>query len=134
MRQIVRPAGRFSGSVVLPGDKSISHRYAMIASLAEGIRAGERSLTLLGATGMVLGAAYMLVLLRAVLFDKFTRPGLETIKDLRLSEYAMLVPLAVMTMWLGIYPSSFTHIFDAPVAAMVQAHMAALHMTALAMR
>jgi 5-enolpyruvylshikimate-3-phosphate synthase len=36
MRQIICPAGRLSGLVVLPGDKSISHRYAMIASLAEG--------------------------------------------------------------------------------------------------
>ena len=36
MRQTVRPARRFSGSVILPGDKSISHRYAMIASLAKG--------------------------------------------------------------------------------------------------
>src|SRR5215469_18071225 len=36
MRQTVRPAGRLHGLVTLPGDKSISHRYAMIASLAEG--------------------------------------------------------------------------------------------------
>ena len=36
MRQTVGPAARLSGSVVLPGDKSISHRFAMIASLAEG--------------------------------------------------------------------------------------------------
>jgi len=36
MRQTVRPAGRLIGAVNLPGDKSISHRYAMIASLAEG--------------------------------------------------------------------------------------------------
>jgi len=36
MRQTVRPAGRLSGVVILPGDKSISHRYAMLASLAEG--------------------------------------------------------------------------------------------------
>jgi 3-phosphoshikimate 1-carboxyvinyltransferase len=37
MRQTVRPAGRLHGLVTLPGDKSISHRYAMIASLAEGV-------------------------------------------------------------------------------------------------
>ena len=37
MRQTVRPAGRLSGVVTLPGDKSISHRYAMLASLAEGV-------------------------------------------------------------------------------------------------
>lgn len=36
MRQTVRPARRLSGAVILPGDKSISHRYAMLASLAEG--------------------------------------------------------------------------------------------------
>lgn len=36
MRQTIRPAGPLSGVVVLPGDKSISHRYAMLAALAEG--------------------------------------------------------------------------------------------------
>jgi NADH-quinone oxidoreductase subunit M len=90
--------------------------------------------SLLGAAGMVLGAAYMLVLLRAVLFDKFTRPELAQLPDLKLGEYAMLLPLAAAVMWLGVYPSSFTHVFDASVAAMVQAHVAAItpH-TALAM-
>ena len=34
--QIVRPARNLQGSLVLPGDKSISHRYAMLAGLAEG--------------------------------------------------------------------------------------------------
>src|ERR1039457_4278746 len=33
---IVRPARAVRGVVRIPGDKSISHRYAMLASLAEG--------------------------------------------------------------------------------------------------
>ena len=33
---IVRPARNIRGSVSFPGDKSISHRYAMLASLADG--------------------------------------------------------------------------------------------------
>ncbi len=33
---MVRPARNVRGSVSLPGDKSISHRYAMLAALAEG--------------------------------------------------------------------------------------------------
>src|ERR1700731_4709598 len=33
---IVRPARNVHGSVRLPGDKSISHRYAMLAAIAEG--------------------------------------------------------------------------------------------------
>ena len=34
--QIVRPARSFQGSLAIPGDKSISHRYALLAGLAEG--------------------------------------------------------------------------------------------------
>ena len=34
--EIVCPARTLSGSLLLPGDKSISHRYAMLAGLAEG--------------------------------------------------------------------------------------------------
>src|SRR6516162_834216 len=36
MRKRILPASSVSGSIVLPGDKSISHRYAMIAAIAEG--------------------------------------------------------------------------------------------------
>src|SRR5271155_3753230 len=34
--QIIRPARSLRGSLMLPGDKSISHRYAMLAGFAEG--------------------------------------------------------------------------------------------------
>lgn len=34
--QLIRPARGLRGSLTLPGDKSISHRYAMLAGLAEG--------------------------------------------------------------------------------------------------
>src|SRR3989475_7221556 len=32
----IRPAKSLTGSVRLPGDKSISHRYAMLGAIAEG--------------------------------------------------------------------------------------------------
>jgi 3-phosphoshikimate 1-carboxyvinyltransferase len=35
-KQIIHPARTISGSLEVPGDKSISHRYAMLAALAEG--------------------------------------------------------------------------------------------------
>jgi 3-phosphoshikimate 1-carboxyvinyltransferase len=34
---IVRPVARVSGRVRVPGDKSISHRYAMLAAVADGV-------------------------------------------------------------------------------------------------
>jgi len=36
MHERISPATRVSGEICLPGDKSISHRYALIAAIAEG--------------------------------------------------------------------------------------------------
>src|ERR1035441_3806277 len=36
MQKRIAPAASLSGEIELPGDKSISHRYAMIAAIAEG--------------------------------------------------------------------------------------------------
>ena len=37
MREQIRPARALSGAIQLPGDKSISHRYGMLAAIAEGV-------------------------------------------------------------------------------------------------
>jgi 3-phosphoshikimate 1-carboxyvinyltransferase len=37
MQRFISPAASISGEIALPGDKSISHRYALIASIAEGV-------------------------------------------------------------------------------------------------
>src|SRR5580704_7925100 len=36
MQETIQPAKAIEGIISLPGDKSISHRYAMIAAIAEG--------------------------------------------------------------------------------------------------
>src|SRR6476469_5300706 len=36
MTRRIAPATRLQGSVLLPGDKSVSHRYAMLAGIADG--------------------------------------------------------------------------------------------------
>jgi NADH-quinone oxidoreductase subunit M len=83
-------------------------------------------LALLGSFGMVLGAAYMLYLYRRVVFGKITRDDLKNILDLSPREMALFAPLVVLTLWLGIYPSSFTGFLTASVSAMVQQHQQAM--------
>jgi NADH-quinone oxidoreductase subunit M len=83
-------------------------------------------LALLGGLGMILGAAYMLYLYRRVIFGRLTKADLRGILDLSPREVAVFAPLAVLTLWMGIYPSSFTGFFDASVAAMVQHHTVAM--------
>src|SRR5271168_1537464 len=86
-------------------------------------------LALLGGMGMILGAAYMVYLYRRVIFGRITRDDLRNILDLSPREWAVFAPLIVLTLWMGIYPSSFTSYFDATVGAMVQNHTAALAAT-----
>jgi NADH-quinone oxidoreductase subunit M len=84
-------------------------------------------LALLGSFGMILGAAYMLFLYRRIIFGKIIKPDLRSILDLSPREIAIFAPLAVLTLWMGIYPSSFTGFFDASVGAMVQSHAQAMN-------
>ena len=83
-------------------------------------------LALLGSMGMILGAAYMLYLYRRVIFGTLTRAELRDILDLTPREMAVFAPLVALTLWMGVYPSSFTAFWDASVGAMVEHHQAAL--------
>jgi NADH-quinone oxidoreductase subunit M len=85
-------------------------------------------LALLGSAGMVLGAAYMLYLYRRVMFGRITKDDLMAILDLSPREMAVFAPLVVLTLWMGVYPSSFTGFFDATSGALVQSHEQAMHL------
>ena len=86
-------------------------------------------LALLGSSGMVFGAIYMLYLYRRIIFGTITRADLRDILDLSPREIAIFTPLIALTLWMGVYPSSFTQFFDATVHAIIEQHTAALTVT-----
>jgi len=112
-------------SVGLPGTAGFIGEFLVIIGAAQI----NFWLALLGGFGMVLGAAYMLYLYRRVIFGTITHADLRHILDLNPREWAVFAPLVVLTLWMGIYPSSFTGFFDESVAAMVQHHHAAIAAT-----
>ncbi len=59
------------------------------------------------AIGVILGAAYMLYLYRRIIFGELTKENLMKIKDMSRREIAIFAPLLILTIWMGIYPSSF---------------------------
>jgi len=75
--------------------------------------------TFFAATGMVLGAAYMLWLYQRVMFGKAEGEN-ATLKDLNWREKWTLIPLIVMAFWIGLYPSPFLRMIDKPVKFIVQ--------------
>jgi NADH-quinone oxidoreductase subunit M len=83
-------------------------------------------LALFGSMGMVLGVAYSLYLYRWIMFGKLTKATLSAIQDLSPREVALFAPLIVITLWMGIYPSSFSSFWAATTEAMISHHQAAL--------
>jgi NADH-quinone oxidoreductase subunit M len=113
------------GTIGLPGTSGFVGEFLVIIGAMEV----NFWLSLLGGMGMILGAAYMLYLYRRVIFGRITRDDLRNILDLSPREWAVFTPLIILTLWMGIYPSSFTSFFDASVGSMVQQHTAALATT-----
>jgi NADH-quinone oxidoreductase subunit M len=81
-------------------------------------------------TGIILGAAYMLWLYRRVIFGKLEKEDLKHLLDLSPREVAIFVPLLLIVLWMGIYPSSFTSIMGPSVQRLVQNYQAATQQTA----
>jgi NADH-quinone oxidoreductase subunit M len=61
----------------------------------------------LAATGVVLGAIYMLWMYQRVFFGPIKHAANETLKDLNLREVVVFVPLIVMIFFMGVYPKPF---------------------------
>ena len=70
----------------------------------------------LAATGLILGAAYMLYLYRRVIFGVLTKDSLKAIFDMSPREIAVFAPLVVLVIWMGVYPSPFLDVMHASVA------------------
>ncbi len=82
--------------------------------------------TFLAATGMILGAAYMLWLYRKVMFGELVKEGLKAMLDMNRREVIIFTPLVIFTIWMGIYPSTFLDFIHVSVANLVTHHQAAL--------
>jgi NADH-quinone oxidoreductase subunit M len=108
-------------SVGLPGTSGFVGEILVIV----GVFQINQWVALFAATGLILGACYMLWLYRRVIFGGLVREDLLGIKDMRGTEIAALAPLALLTLLMGVYPSLFLD----PMAASVNDLLAHLEAT-----
>ncbi|WP_094461847.1 NADH-quinone oxidoreductase subunit M [Pannonibacter phragmitetus] len=78
------------------------------------------------ATGVILSAAYALYLYRRVVFGALDKESLKSILDLDLREKVLLVPLVVLTIFFGFYPSPVLDVTTASVEALITNYNAAI--------
>jgi NADH-quinone oxidoreductase subunit M len=109
-------------NVGLPGTTGFIGEFL---SLAGAFRVNTWVATL-GATGMILSAAYALWVYRRVVFGVIDKDNLRSILDLSVREIAIFVPLVVLAIFFGFYPAPIMKVTAASVDQLVANYQAAL--------
>ena len=89
------------GSVGLPGTSGFVGEILVLM----GAFQVDTVVGTLAATGLVLGATYMLWLYRQVIFGTVTHKDAGAMKDVNGMEKLALIPLAALVLWLGVQPN-----------------------------
>ena len=109
-------------SVGLPGTSGFVGEFLVMV----GVFKSNTWVAFFIATGVILGAAYMLWLYRRVIFGTLDKADLKPFLDLSPREVAIFAPLIAIVFWMGIYPASFTDIFGPSVENLIKNHQVAL--------
>jgi NADH-quinone oxidoreductase subunit M len=109
-------------SVGLPGTSNFVGEFLSLVGAYEA----NSWVAFVATTGIILGAAYMLYLYRRVVYGPLVKDDVAAMPDLSARELALLVPLGLAVLWMGVYPESFL----APMRADVGAVLARIAPTA----
>src|SRR6266508_1749479 len=70
--------------------------------------------------GIILNAGYMLWLYQRMFFGEIENEKNKLLPDLSVREWAYMLPLVVMSLWIGMYPAPFLRYIEKPVNAIVK--------------
>jgi NADH-quinone oxidoreductase subunit M len=87
--------------------------------ILQGVFVASKLWAAFAASGVVLGAAYMLWLYQRTMFGKVENPKNEKLLDLNLREFATFAPLLILAVWIGLYPSPFLRRLETSVNRVV---------------
>jgi NADH-quinone oxidoreductase subunit M len=98
-------------SIGLPGTSGFVGELLSLVGVFEV----NKIVAALAATGVVLGAAYMLWLYARVVFGEITNKEVAEMKDLSIIELSIYVPIVMLVILLGIYPTIVTDVMNVSV-------------------
>jgi NADH-quinone oxidoreductase subunit M len=90
-------------SIALPGTNGFVGEFLVLL----GSFRTYPVITAIATTGVIVAAAYLLTALQRVIYNPLTDPENEKLPDLSARELAVLIPLLVCILWLGVYPKPF---------------------------
>ena len=87
--------------------------------ILQGVFVASKLWAAFAASGIVLGAAYMLYLYQRTMFGKIENPRNEQLADLSVREFVTFAPLIVLAVWIGLYPAPFLRRIDTSVQRVI---------------
>jgi NADH-quinone oxidoreductase subunit M len=102
-------------AVALPGTSGFVGEFLALVGLYQA----SSWAAIVATTGIILGAAYMLWLYWRICFGTQRNADAAAMKDLNAREWALLGPIAVLVLWMGVYPEPFVKPFRADVERIV---------------
>jgi NADH-quinone oxidoreductase subunit M len=103
-------------SVGLPGTSGFVGEFLSLA----GAYKVSTWATLIATTGIILGAGYMLYLYRRIAFGPQVNADAAAMQDIDGREMWLLAPIAVVVLWMGVYPETFLAPIRRDVATIVE--------------
>ena len=88
--------------------------------ILQGVYVVNKMWAAVAASGIVLGAAYMLWLYQRTMFGKIENPANANLKDLNAREFATFAPLLALAVWIGIYPTPILRRLEPAVTRVVE--------------
>jgi NADH-quinone oxidoreductase subunit M len=76
-------------------------------------------LAALATSGIIFAAVYLLWMYQRVVFGEVTRDANRGLTDLTAREWAVLVPVVALIVWIGVYPGAFTGKTEATIEALL---------------
>jgi len=103
-------------SIALPGTNGFVGEFLVLLG---SFRAYPIA-TALATSGVIIAAAYLLTALQRVIYNPLKHPENERLTDLTPRELAVLIPLLVGILWLGIYPKPFLQRMEPSARSLIE--------------
>ncbi len=94
-------------SIGLPGLNGFIGEFLILIGAFKSDYLGTPAFSILAASGVILAAVYILTMFKRVMYGKITNPDNEHLKDVSKTEIAVLLPIIIFIVWIGVYPSTF---------------------------
>jgi len=107
-------------SVGLPGLNGFVGEFLILLGSFRSPFLGSPWFAVIASSGVILAAVYLLWSYQRVFFGKNERPENQNLPDLNGREIAVLVPVLLFIVWIGVYPGTFLGKSAASTKALIQ--------------